>query len=380
VKLRAAYGESGFLPGALDASALLWVPQPSGSGMGIVINQIGNSGILPERTREIEVGMELEYAHNYGVDMSYYWKFGSDAIVRVENPPSTGLTANATPRNVGAIEGWGFESMLYGRPVHTRDFSFSFNLIYNHAMSRVTDLGGTEPMFNFVNAIVEGQPRSAFYVKAVRGALFDDAGLYAGPRIDEERSNVGNPVTPHSASLRLTIYLFRNLTLYALFEAGTGGTVFNYTRYLQTMYKNNKAYNELATQLGIAEQHGIVPVPDVDELQPGTGAYENAANLFAQYTPGSGYGLVYFEDSDHIRLRELSLRYDFSSLLRGFIGTGYVREVAFTLAANNLWLWTKYSGPEVELNSPGATSIARGQDFLTLQLPRTIYGTLTIGF
>ena len=379
VKVRAAYGESGILPDVLDASALRWGGLQSGAGAGAVITSIGNAAIEPERTREIELGFEAEYERAFGVDLSYYWRFGRNAIVYFENPPSTGLTATAVPRNVGAIDGWGFESSLYGRPLYSRDVQLSFNLIYNYANNEVKDLGGAAPLFSGLNAVAEGYPRSAFYAITTRGALFDENGAYAGPDVDTARTYIGTPVSPHTMSLRLTLTLFQDLTLSALMQGAWGGTMFNMTRMFGTFYNNNLEYARLATQLDIAGQVGVQPVEGAGKLEPGTAAYISAAHRFARLIPGGTRGMDFFEDSDYFRISEISLRYDLTGLLGELFDRRHVRSLALILSARNLFLTTKYSGPDVEINTASSTSIYRGVDFLTLQNPRVYNLTLSIG-
>ncbi len=380
VKLRAAYGESGILPGVLDGSALRWGGQPSGFGAGAVISSIGNAAIEPERTQELEVGLEAEYDRSYGIDLSYYWRWGNEAIVSFLNPPSTGLTATSVPRNVGAINGWGFESNLYARPIYTKDVQLNLNFIYNFANNEVDDLGGAAPIFSGPNAIVEGQPRSAFYVFAIRGANFDQDGNYAGPVVDTVRSFLGTPVPPHSASFSLSLTLFNDLTIYALLDGAWGGTLWNQTRMFGTLYANNIEYATLATQLGIAEAMGVVPVEGVETLTPGSDAYVNAGNQFARLTPGTNQGAAYYESSDFIRLREISVRYDLTRLLGNLFDKRHVRSLALILSARNLFLSTKYSGPDVDVQTDATTQVYRGVDFLTLQNPRVYNLTLAIGF
>ncbi len=377
-KARAAYGESGILPGLLDGSALRWAGESSGAGTGAVITAVGNAAIEPERTKEIEIGLEAEYDRSYGFDLSYYWKIGSNEIITLQKPPSTGLTATTVPRNVGSIDGWGFESHLYGRPIYTPDVQLNVNLIYNYANNEVTDLGGSAPIFQANNAVAEGYSRSAYYLYAVKGALFDEQGVYAGPDVDTARSYIGTPVPPHSASLGLTLTLFRDLTITALFDGAWGGRIRNYTRLFSTYYGNNLEYATLATQLGVAEALGVVPVSGVTELQPGSDAYRAAGNQFAQLDPDAR-GLAYFEESDFFRIREISVRYDLTSLLGHFFDKRHIRSLALILAARNLYVTTKYSGPDPEVTSIPGSTIFRGDDFLTLQNPRVYTLTFSIG-
>ena len=58
-KLRAAIGESGKAPGAFDA-VRTWDPVAGDDGKpGVTVAQVGNPTLGPERTREIELGVDL---------------------------------------------------------------------------------------------------------------------------------------------------------------------------------------------------------------------------------------------------------------------------------------------------------------------------------
>ena len=88
----------------------------------------------------------------------------------------------------------------------------------------------------------------------------------------------------------------------------------------------------------------------------------------------------YIEDADYLIIREVSLSYDFSSLLKDFELNTYLKSMALGLSVRNLARITKYSGPDVEFNSQGSRSDARAIDFITLQTPRTVNFWVRLGF
>ena len=61
LKLRLAYGESGQLPGQLDGLPLTWTSGTGGAGVGIVGNSLGNPAVEPERVKELEAGIDIEF-------------------------------------------------------------------------------------------------------------------------------------------------------------------------------------------------------------------------------------------------------------------------------------------------------------------------------
>lgn len=382
VKVRAAYGRSGILPGPLDAAELRWSATPSGSGPGAVIGVIGNPAIEPESVGELEAGFEVELDNSYGIDFTYYQRMADNSIIDFRNPPSTGLTATSVPRNVGAIKSWGFESHLYGTPIRSRDYQLDLDLIWNYQDNEVTDLGGAQPIFDGynINVIAVGLSRSAFYGQKVVGALFDDAtGAYLGPDVEESPSYLGTPIPNHTGSFSVRFKFLGDFTFSALSEWALGQSTLNLIHLYTTIpfYQNNREYAELATQLGISAEVGSNPVPDVAPLEVGSDAYRAAAERFAHIDPS--YVSNFVEKSDYFRLREISLTYDLTNLL-GDVTDNVIKNMGITLSVRNLLLLTNYSFPDPEINADGARSLTRGLDFGTLQNPRTLSAMLTIGF
>jgi len=376
-KVRAAYGQSGTLPGPLDGSDVLWRGTLSGHGTGATISSIGNPLIEPERINELEFGLDFELNHAYGLEFTYYMQTAKQSIVDFLNAPSTGFTATSVPKNVGAIEGSGIEALLYATPIRTADYQLDFNLIWNFTTNEVTDLGTAPPIFLDQNALVVGQPRGAFYDFKVLGAAFDEAtGAYVGPRVDTVRSFIGNPVSPHSGSFSVNFRFLKNFEFYGLADWALGGMIHNLTRTFQTQLGNDREFNTLLDQLGQANTDTLTA-----PLEVGSPAYRAAAERFAQldpYQPGAG---GYFESTDNLRIREISLSFDFSELLASWLPDRPIKSCKLSLGARNVALFKKYSAPDVEVNYSGASrSISRGQDFLTLQSPRVIYSSISIGF
>src|SRR5690606_27844769 len=101
---------------------------------------------------------------------------------------------------------------------------------------------------------------------------------------------------------------------------------------------------------------------------------EEQARAIAAATGTSVYG--YMEDADFVRLREVSLTLtapqDWANRLR-------VGGLAFTLAGQNLGLWTDYTGADPEINGAGQSNFNRF-DFLSQPPVRTFSGRLQITF
>lgn len=371
LKLRSAYGETGQLPTVTAGVPLLWSAETSGFGVGATLSEIGNREIKPERIKELELGFEAELFSNYAIEFTYYNQKAKDSIIPFRNAPSTGKTVTSIPFNIGAIDGWGLESLLQARYNFGRNFKLDLNIVNNYQTNEVTDMGGGQPVFDgwAVNVIKEGLSKHAFYTETVHGALFNDDGTYAGADVDEEKSYQGTPIPDYNGSFSTNFRLFKNFNIYLLADWATGHSIYNNTKLFSIFYAgyfggaNNKVYRQLEDQLDVTDYY-----PDQAPLTPGTEEYIAAAHKFAKLDPD--YDSNFIEKADYFKLREISLSYSFKDLLPKYFGTSLVSDFTIGLSGRNLWTATSYSGIDVEVNSDGARSLSRGQDFLTVQHPR----------
>ena len=306
--------------------------------------------------------------------------------------PSTGFFGDEAELNVGQVQAQGVELALTATPISSSRTQLDLGVTYAYQTSEVTDLGGSPPIYDGfdLNVYREGLPRSAFYTPAVNGALFDEDGVYDGvdaqqadPDVDPEtnpdaafgRTFFGQPFPQHFGAFRANLRLFGGLEFYALVDYATGFQLFNNTKLFAADFGNYALRNELADQL-FDETDDDGNVVREAPLEPGTPEYIEAANAYARTNPG--YDANFIEDGDYLKLREITLSYDFSSLIQR-TGVPSIRSFRVSLTGRNLLTSTKYSGPDPEVNFDGSRSLSRGQDFLTLQTPRTYTLTLSLG-
>lgn len=364
LKVRGGWGQSGTLPGQLDAYPIRWAGGQSGFGVGALINSLGNPSIEPERINEVEFGLEAEFFNKYGFDLTYYTQSGAESIIAFPNPPSSGLTQTDIPKNVGEIETWGFESLVYAVPLRTRDYELRFDFIWNYQQNEIISLGGAQPIVTDVQGWYEGQPRSAFMVQKVIGANFDADGNYAGSKVSDSIEYVGTPVPVHTGSFGTTFRFLEHFSLYFMFDWALGHKTYNMTREFQINFGNDAEYNAVSSRLA--------------ELTPNTDEYVAVAEELAYLDPNREYNFI--EESDWLRLREISFRVNATDWIHMLVGDDVIKKLNLVASVRNLALFTGYSGPDPTVNWAGTrTRLTRGVDFLTLQNARTFNFTFDIG-
>ncbi len=385
-KIRAAYGETGILPDPLDAVRLTFRAEAGGYGVGGVPASIGNPGLKPERVKEFELGLDAEILNRLAVELTYYRQNASNSIFAAALAPSTGLTATPQPINAGSARGWGFETLLQASLIRNRNLDLTATLISSWQDNEVTAIGGALPIFDSfgLNVIKPELARHEFYLEPLLGALFNSDGTYAGPDFGDERVRAGNPVPQYTGSLALNLRLFRNFNFYFLADWAAGHKIWNGGKAPAFLAGNNPRYNLLASQLGIAgtgEADGVaenvLPVEGIVPFTPGTAEYRAAAEDFARMDPFLDINFI--EDADFLKLRELSVSYSFRDVVQNLMRpSGTIKDLVLTFSATNVLTATKYSGPEVEVNWSGARALERGQDYFTLQMPRSYNLSLRI--
>lgn len=365
LKFRAAYGETGQLPGFNDGAERLWAGANSAYGTGGIIIFVGNPEIKPERIRELELGVEADFLGRFGLDLTYYQLWAQDSIIDFRRASSTGVI-NLVPFNVGGVEGQGLETTLSINAFESRDFGLDFNIAYAYQESEVTDLGGAQPIFDgfSVQVLAEGVGRSAFFVPRVNGALFNDDGVFIGVDADSERSEIGSPFPKHTGSFSMNLRAFRNLNIYALVDWAADLYIYNNTREFAISFGNDREFSELNARFA--------------DLTPGTEEYIDVANRLARLNTAFPYNQI--ERADWLKLREVSVSYNFTDLLRRSDVGNYINSLSVSAGGRNLLTSTLYSGLDPEVNFDGARSLIRGQDFLTMPPARQFFFTVSLGF
>jgi TonB-dependent SusC/RagA subfamily outer membrane receptor len=364
--VRAAYGETGQLPAVLDGEPLRFEATVSDFGAGASISSVGNPEIVPERVREMELGIDADLLDRYSFQGTYWYNWANESIIDAPLASSTGFGFQDLPTNVGSIESQGVELTIGLTPLLTETARVDLNLTYGYQWTEVQDLGpDREEIFGGFNANVlkPGLPRQAFFLPPIVGARFNDNGEYLGPEVGD-RQIVGQPIPEHTGGFRLNATLFQNLSLSAFAEYALGHQMLNSTASFAAGFGNGTVRNELSAQL--------------DELTPGTAEYIDVAERLAR--TNSNFDANYIEDADWLKLREVSVRYNFTDLLQNAAGATPINNFTVGLSGRNLFTFTEYSGLDPEVNFDGSRGLIRGQDFLTLPQSRQFQVSVTLGF
>lgn len=363
-KVRAAYGESGNLTGIGPYDRYNEYTSSSYVGKISLVSsgQLANTNVKPERQKELEVGTDMGFFNNrLSLTFSWYNKNVKDLLIPVVVAPTTGFSSLLD--NAGSIRNRGFELMVSGVPLKTKDFSWNTTVIFNRNRNKAVGTGGLRLLSTNPGApvaIIDGQPIGVFYgtffARNADGSLLTNAagipqlergvqtsstsytvqrdanGLPSGTTL---RKVLGDPNPDYTASF-VNDFTYKKLSLHIQLDAVHGGEVWNADWRTRQGVGNGK----------VAEQE------DLGQLPRGYIAGVYATEEWR------------IDDGSFVKLREISLSYNLGKV-------SFVKDLTVNVSGRNLISWDNYKGYDPELNSGGQSTILRNIDFGSVPIPRT---------
>lgn len=410
LKLRLSYGVTGNdrIPSYRPFANYGTISYGDNNGyvIGYAPDNAPNPGLQWETTYQYNAGVDFGILNNrVEITADYYNKQTEDMLFLVPISTHTGYWAQW--QNRGSIENKGIELGIRSRNIDKGDFGWNtdFNISFNK--NKVKDLGGAQRIpiditlgpIASLGAIIVGQPLGTGF-----GYVFD--GVYqiedftwqgsSDPSIPHEDRNYvlkpdvvsvsGNTVHPGSFKFRdlngdnivddefdrqvisnsqpkfyggfNNQFRYKKFDLNVFLEFNYGRTILNHSQIGLQGFRSDNLTTEMYN-------NHWTPENPTNEY----GGYANANPDFgnATFALNNSY---YVEDASYVRLRGITLGYNFAGNSLKKMGLNNVR---LYLSGNNLHVWTKYSGldPEVNFNNP----LLSGLDRLAYPRARTfIFG------
>lgn len=338
LRLRAAYGHAGVQPGVTSifrtfTSAEGWV---EGSTVPMaVLNSLGNSKLMPERSREFEFGLDASFLNERMVlDITRYRKVTHNALSSRSLPAS--LNGGGRQENMGSVLNSGIEITANATPVDLRSFSLNFVLGYSSNHNELLSLGsGVTPASVAETGAPEimrpGYPISGVWARPILGyndengdGVLSESEVYIG----DSAVYLGAPIPAHSTSLTTSLGLFNGrVRLSGLLDfRGKVGT-----------------YNIAEMQRC---QNGICRA----QVDPNASLSQQAKVIAATKRTVSPFGTYYgfMQSVSFTRLRNVSVSYQLPPVALSRLK---VRTATLHVMGSNLALWSKYSGADPEVNT-----------------------------
>jgi TonB-linked SusC/RagA family outer membrane protein len=352
--------------------------------VGALDQTLNNAGLKPERSTELEAGIELKFLNNrIGLDATIYNRTTKDLIIPLTITQATGY--NSYFANVGKSRNRGVEVELSARPVELKN-SFAWDLGVNFSMNRSrllelnvpnnkdfdTYLVGTERRLNSVStAAIVGQPlfvlKGTDYTYDANGNKKVDA---TGNYIPSAPGQIIGTTQPDFIGGVSNTFSYKNISLSALVDFQKGGNFFSYTN-LYGLYSGTLA----ETVEGNIRENGII----VPGIAPDGNA--NAVRISAPDYFKGNFGRVINKaniyDAGFVYLREVRLGFTLPEKWTDKIGAVNAR---LSLYGRNLWLMHA-NAPNVDpSNIINSDSNIQGLEGGALPSVRSFGVNLNIGF
>jgi TonB-linked SusC/RagA family outer membrane protein len=363
LRLRSSYGAAGRQPGPIDALAYfetISTRLDATEGSGVSLEALGNPELKPERSTELEAGVDGTFWDNrINAEFTYYTKDSRDALIERILPPSIGTGAEDRYENLGQVKNSGVEYLLGVQAIQTPNFGWDFTINGSQNSNELVELGGVPPIIGTTVRQIEGYPLNGYWNNTFEYADANADGLISVDEVEisEDAQFLGysQPRTEIAVTNGFD-FLDRQFRLQALVDYKGGHKLYNNTERFRCVDAANCA--------GLASADASL--------------FEQARAVAARVaTNSSGERSLagYIEDASFIRFREVSLTWNAPESFAARLFRG--RSFQVSVAARNLGFITDYTGLDPESNYGQGDTPA---DFLTQPPPSYVTLRLNVGF
>ncbi|MEQ8476468.1 SusC/RagA family TonB-linked outer membrane protein [Fulvivirga sp.] len=353
LKLRAAYGEAGGVPNPNSTT----LAQPQFTSLGslntggltgsVVGNTQGDPDIQPERSKELELGLDLGlFSNRVSLAATWYNKKVEDLILQASLPPTSGFTTQVT--NLADLENRGVELSLDATVIKNSKVTWNSILNWWTNESEVTRLD--IPAFN--------PPGGGFGTGLGTIRIEEGKSLtqIVGTNGSSTPEVLGNTAPDWEMSWNNSITFLKNFSFSMLWHWKKGGQNVNLTGLLTDFGGSTYNYDDIladGSRLGDARIAAFF-------------SGENAA--------------IFVEDSEYLKLRELSLYYSIPRSVLSTAFNGTLQKVRVGVSGNNLLLFSDYTSYDPEVSNFGSGGVLGGVEVTPFPSSKRMFFHLEIGF
>lgn len=345
-------------------------------------NALANPTLKPESLVSREFGAELRFFEGrVNLDFTYYNNQNRDLLIQVPVTGSTGY--NSQYMNAATMENKGVEIMASAMPVKTKDLNWIVSVNFTKNNNKVLSLapgvdnislgGFTGSTINVVAGEAYGSMFSTGFYKDDQGrVIINDESVivdgketnlgYGMPIKNEAMKSLGQ-ISPNWTMGINNEFIYKGASLSFLVDIKNGGIMWNGTKARLNGFGTSKVTENRGEPVVFEGVKGHV----VNGQIVTSGAKNDIQATYSQYyyqNIGGGASPAqeqFVEETDWVRLREVTVSYSFGKLLQNT----FIKQMKVYATGRNLWLSTPYDGIDPETNLMGAYN-AQGLDYFNM--------------
>ena len=347
---------------------------------GLEIYDLANYELTYEKKHELNLGLEAGFFDNrVNLVVDWYTRENYDLIGPV-NTQGIGGGGIVKMGNSSAMHSDGVEFSLSTTNIKTRDFSWSTSFIYSHTYNVVTKLENTSrimPMISGSGFAMEGYPvRSLFsipftglneeglptFINESKQSTIGDFNFQASEPEKLEFLEYSGSMDPTDVGSLGNIFSWKGFKLNAFLTYSFGNVV-----RLDRVFKNT--YNDLDSMPREFADRWTVPGDEAKTTIPVIASswqnryYTQAGQYLSRAYNAYNYSTERVAKGDFIRLKEISLAYDFPQKFAQKLG---MNSLGMKLQATNLFLLysdSKLNGQDPEFFNTGGVALPLAKQF-----------------
>ena len=367
LKPRISYGTTGNQEGIGNfASRGLFGVSDYRSTPSLVPVQLSNADLSWENTKQLDFGVDIGlFDSRVNISADYFIKNTEDLLLNRLIPGISGFSS--VTDNIGEVENKGFEFSANGAVISRADFSWSSSFNISFIRNTVKKLEVNNQILNDSHILSEGEPIGTFHLIDQEGVdpqtgnmrWIDENG--DGVIDSGDRRTVGNAEPDFFGGFGNS-FAYKGFDLNMFFQFTYGNDVFNHSR---ASYEN-LGWSRIGTGFPLPDGNNHT-LADNRWMEPGDVTDIPRASL--TNINWREYSSRWLEDGSYLRLKTLTLGYNFSPDLTQQLGMSSLRIYA---QGQNLLTFTDYTGLDPEVNQNARNPLVAGSDFGTMPQVRTI--------
>ena len=375
--LKASYSLTGDKPAVTNSMVIIraynpWRAYSSDKESGLQISDFANPDLTYEKKHEFNLGVDLGFLKNrINFQFDIYWRNNYDLIGPKR---TTGVGGEIVKyANVASMKSYGQEVSLSTRNIVTKDFEWSTDFIYSHTHCEVTDFDSRNRIIDLItgNGFTEkGYPYRSLFSMNFQGlnanglpTFINEKGETTVSDLDFQNYDTSHlvyegPTDPTVTGSLGNSFRYKNWRL-NVFITYSYGNVVRLDPVFAMSYSDLSAMpREFANRWTVPGDEARTTIPAMADLR----MIQNDSQLGWAYN-AYNYSTARIAKGDFIRMKEISLSYDFPTKWISHLG---LSNLSMKLQATNPFLIyadKKLNGQDPEFFNSGGVAVPMAKQF-----------------